>query len=115
MTSSFIGAQYGIGVGVAVLENGAVLFSSNVTAFGQVVPFDTTLSLAAGDTLEFAVIQGSGLQNTALDVSLSTGTPEPSTWAMMLLGFAGLGFMAYRRGARLADRELDLPNRRATS
>jgi hypothetical protein len=25
------------------------------------------------------------------------GVPEPSTWAMMLLGFAGLGFMAYRR------------------
>jgi PEP-CTERM motif len=23
--------------------------------------------------------------------------PEPSTWAMMLLGLAGLGFMAYRR------------------
>jgi hypothetical protein len=22
--------------------------------------------------------------------------PEPSTWAMMLLGFAGLGFAAYR-------------------
>jgi hypothetical protein len=23
--------------------------------------------------------------------------PEPSTWAMMLLGFAGLGFAGYRR------------------
>jgi hypothetical protein len=23
--------------------------------------------------------------------------PEPSTWAMMLLGFAGLGFVGYRR------------------
>jgi hypothetical protein len=23
--------------------------------------------------------------------------PEPSTWAMMLLGFIGMGFMAYRR------------------
>jgi hypothetical protein len=23
--------------------------------------------------------------------------PEPTTWAMMLIGFAGLGFMAYRR------------------
>ena len=23
--------------------------------------------------------------------------PEPSTWAMMLLGFAGVGFIAYRR------------------
>jgi hypothetical protein len=23
--------------------------------------------------------------------------PEPSTWAMMILGFAGVGFMAYRQ------------------
>lgn len=23
--------------------------------------------------------------------------PEPSTWAMLILGFAGVGFMAYRR------------------
>ena len=28
--------------------------------------------------------------------------PEPSTWAMMLLGFAGLGFLAYRKRAALA-------------
>ncbi|SHM84978.1 PEP-CTERM protein-sorting domain-containing protein [Bradyrhizobium lablabi] len=33
---------------------------------------------------------------------LGTGTitaavPEPSTWAMIILGFAGIGFMAYRR------------------
>jgi hypothetical protein len=31
--------------------------------------------------------------------------PEPSTWAMIILGFAGVGFMAYRRrnqGAALA-------------
>jgi hypothetical protein len=27
--------------------------------------------------------------------------PEPSTWAMMILGFAGLGFMAYRRKEKL--------------
>jgi hypothetical protein len=26
--------------------------------------------------------------------------PEPSTWAMMLLGFAGLGFMGYRAAAK---------------
>ena len=24
-------------------------------------------------------------------------TPEPSTWAMMLAGFAGMGYVAYRR------------------
>lgn len=28
--------------------------------------------------------------------------PEPSTWAMMILGFAGLGFTAYRRKSRPA-------------
>ena len=28
--------------------------------------------------------------------------PEPTTWAMMLLGFAGVGFMAYRRKSKPA-------------
>ena len=28
--------------------------------------------------------------------------PEPSTWAMMILGFAGVGFMAYRRKNKMA-------------
>lgn len=32
------------------------------------------------------------------------GAPEPATWAMMLLGFAGVGFMAYRRKNRPAFR-----------
>jgi hypothetical protein len=27
----------------------------------------------------------------------TTGAPEPSTWAMMLLGFAGLGYAGYRK------------------
>ncbi len=29
--------------------------------------------------------------------SAVSAVPEPSTWAMMILGFAGVGFMAYRR------------------
>jgi hypothetical protein len=28
--------------------------------------------------------------------------PEPSTWVMMILGFAGIGFMAYRRNSKPA-------------
>ena len=28
---------------------------------------------------------------------VTSAVPEPSTWAMMILGFFGLGFMAYRR------------------
>ena len=29
-----------------------------------------------------------------------TPVPEPSTWAMMLMGLAGVGFVAYRRGRK---------------
>jgi hypothetical protein len=36
-----------------------------------------------------------GSFSAVLDVA--PAVPEPSTWAMMILGFAGLGFMAYRR------------------
>jgi hypothetical protein len=28
---------------------------------------------------------------------ITAAVPEPSTWAMMILGFIGVGFMAYRR------------------
>jgi hypothetical protein len=38
--------------------------------------------------------------NTTFDFEAGPGVgavPEPSTWAMMILGFAGIGFMAYRR------------------
>jgi len=33
---------------------------------------------------------------------LASGVPEATTWAMLLLGFAGIGFMAYRRKSRPA-------------
>ena len=37
--------------------------------------------------------------DTTFNVS---AVPEPSTWAMMILGFVGLGFMSYRRKSRPA-------------
>jgi fibro-slime domain-containing protein len=33
-------------------------------------------------------------------VTISTGVPEASTWAMMLIGFAGLGFAGYRQSKK---------------
>jgi hypothetical protein len=35
-------------------------------------------------------------------VAVAGAVPEPSTWAMMILGFAGVGFMAYRRKSKVA-------------
>jgi PEP-CTERM motif len=98
-SGSFTGDQVNIGVNVEVLKNSNLLFSSSVTAFGQIVPFNGSLALIAGDTLRFEVTTGGGLQNTGLNLSISA-VPEPSTWAMMILGFAGIGFTAYRKRNR---------------
>jgi len=50
---------------------------------------DPTFGVPTG----YSVVTSAGIGN---------GVPEPSTWAMMLLGFAGLGFVAYRKVRRLA-------------
>ena len=51
-------------------------------------PYTLTLSFT-GDGVPAA--------DFVLDNVAISAVPEPSTWAMMILGFCGLGFMAYRR------------------
>jgi hypothetical protein len=43
-----------------------------------------------------------GGRSVVFDVSLST-VPEASTWAMMLVGFAGLGFAGFRASRKAAS------------
>ena len=41
--------------------------------------------------------------SSELSLVETSAVPEPSTWAMMILGFAGVGFMAYRRKSKPAS------------
>jgi hypothetical protein len=51
-----------------------------------------------GDDLPAGIFEIEGTNsNGAAEFTLTAAVPEPSTWAMMILGFCGLGFMAYRR------------------
>jgi PEP-CTERM motif len=43
---------------------------------------------------------GTGANQNFTLVIGAAAVPEPSTWAMMLLGFAGLGFMGYQSAGR---------------
>jgi hypothetical protein len=43
---------------------------------------------------------GIGISNASF--SLSGSVPEPSTWAMLLIGFASIGFIVHRRKSKLA-------------
>jgi hypothetical protein len=38
-----------------------------------------------------------GSNDISVNLTMAADAPEPATWAMMILGFAGIGFMAYRR------------------
>ena len=69
---------------------------NNLDPGGYIFKFDptagnfTSLKFETGQTaFEFAF--------TANATTFNSAVPEPSTWAMMILGFAGVGFMAYRR------------------
>jgi hypothetical protein len=54
-----------------------------------------------GDHIFFASDLANAQGVTGAVGALASAVPEPSTWAMMILGFIGVGAMAYRRkGAR---------------
>ena len=56
-----------------------------------------TTTLAVTDTFTISALHGSnatGLSNSFVEGNIVT---EPSTWAMMLIGFAGLGYAALHR------------------
>jgi hypothetical protein len=69
-------------------------------------PNDYTVSLHAGGNA-FEIEMGNlyccganvGLSPVSSGVTVSA-VPEPTTWAMMLLGFAGLGLVGYRRATK---------------
>jgi hypothetical protein len=46
--------------------------------------------------------QGLGYTYAFAANGFSSAIPEPSTWAMMLIGFAGLGFSTYRQTRKTA-------------
>ncbi len=57
------------------------------------------LTYAAANATDYSVglypTQGTGF--TGYGQGFVQGVPEPSTWAMMMVGFAGLAFAGYRR------------------
>lgn len=50
---------------------------------------------------EYTYTWGVGVHADSLTINVGD-VPEPSTWAMMLLGFAGLGFAGYRKAKQAA-------------
>jgi hypothetical protein len=78
-------------VGVSLAGTNLAGFTAANIGFGS--NFVTANTLGLGPTFPAGTF-------ISLDVTFSPAVPEPATWAMMILGFAGVGFMAYRRKAK---------------
>ena len=75
---------------LAVAES---FFQDSVINLGSNLGPDIDLTFAYN-----LVADGSG--GFGFDLAIGGAVPEPSTWAMMLIGFVGLGFAAHRRSAK---------------
>jgi hypothetical protein len=56
-------------------------------------------SVTMSESASYTLKAGGELLNRGINESL-TVVPEPSTWAMLVVGFAGLGYAAFRRNAK---------------
>jgi len=82
---------------VSVVRGASTLLSGQIEQYNDIVSFNQALTLAAGEKLSFRVHtgltpRGGSYSNlsTALRVTV-TSVPEPSSWAMMIVGIAGCG------------------------
>jgi hypothetical protein len=82
------------------MSNSPLVFTLKDSAFSNITSVLDNFAggdfSLVGDTFTFTTssFPGPGTFTAVINVGV---VPEPSTWAMLILGFAGVGFMAYRR------------------
>lgn len=100
--NAFVSATTGSGDAFGLFGS-SLLLSNTYVSGTQLQVSDTwsnttlaALGLSAG---VYVYTWGTGAHSDSLTINVGS-VPEPSTWAMMILGFCGLGFMAYRRKSK---------------
>jgi hypothetical protein len=82
------------------LSPAVVPTNADASFFGFIsdTPF-TEITFVRNPALAVGNMDAFGMDNVVFGIG---AVPEPSTWALMILGFAGVGFMAYRRKSKSA-------------
>jgi PEP-CTERM motif-containing protein len=69
----------------------------NDTIYGTMTNGYWTFTDPSLDIVGITVSEGSAISSNSFEIAeITTSVPEPSTWAMMIAGFAGLGLAAFR-------------------
>jgi hypothetical protein len=82
------------------LNLGTLAVGSQTIKLEYFLDYNSGTSAGVGDGFGFAYDLAIAPVAAPLDLAGARGTdgiPEPSTWAMLVIGFAGLGFTAFRR------------------
>ena len=87
---SYTGTQLAAMAGASATGN-QTSGASNGLFYFVFSPDEAVTSVTLGSTGNSLEVAG---------VSVSTIVPEPATWAMMLIGFTGLGYAAFRQSAK---------------
>lgn len=87
---------------VEILDNGSMIFSNSIGAYGQTDLFSLSESLQAGDVLDFESLTGATYfyLSTGLAVTISTAqatAPEPQAYALTSVGLAFVALVNWRR------------------
>jgi hypothetical protein len=85
--------------------NPFTLLAVSPTNLSNQPAFDFTSALLGAGIYDFEVFYADRSSTDAslvLDATVTAPVPEPSTWAMMILGFLGLGYVGYRRRTTFA-------------
>jgi hypothetical protein len=108
--ASFAGTTTGTGTdnlsdvlsnGVSLTLNAPGATSAMFSAIGSLSVLKDQSDFAGSAGSADSSILGNAFSVTAMPgVSSVTAVPEPSTWAMMLAGFVGLGFLGYRKACK---------------
>ncbi len=103
---------FGTGGTTAASSGSGGTFGINDTVLDLPGGYVSGTSLSSSSTFDGATFASLGLtpgtyvytwgDPNTLTINVASGVPEPSTWAMLLLGFAGISFLAYRRKSKSA-------------
>ena len=99
-------AEVGGSVGPEIAELDGMSVRQGLAEADLVLGGDTTTPFTVDDMADLAqstnmsfdsgLLSTFAMEHLAFPASATPTVPEPSTWAMLLIGFAGLGFVRYR-------------------
>ncbi len=102
LSGTFTDAIFGSGGSLTLSASETVTFTSNVIAANLIDGFERSIALSFTDVSPRVALTAGTLRGFSSDVSgdfSSIAVPEPATWAMLGLGFIGLGYAAARRSS----------------